>query len=63
MIMMKTYLKIEECLTKPVMHHSDLSYVMPQGPPDELSHDGLDCEAQHQDGKIVGSEEQCCQEN
>ena len=45
--MMKTYLKVEECLTKPVVHHGDLSCAVPQGPPDELSHDGLDQKAEH----------------
>lgn len=60
---MKTYLEIEERLTEPIMHGRDLRGVVPQGPPDEPGHHGLDQEAAQQDRKVVRPDQQRCQQH
>lgn len=57
------HLKVEEGLTKPVVHDGGLSCIVVELLPDELGHEGLDQQAAAKHWQVVSSKQEGNQQN
>lgn len=62
-IIIVAYLKVEEGLTKPVMHDGGLGCVIVEFLPDKLSHERLDQQAAAEDWQVVSTKQERDQQN